>query len=404
MNLVRFHEPVTLNFRKSAGGVTATLDAHRDFVFSNAQLERILQEESVKSRFFKISRMDNIIPNFDVRIPKKTSTNRVLVYNGSGGYGDQILTWPFTLILHRMGYEVHVACDPGNQMCWWHMPWIKSISTFPMQADHFWMFDHFACYDAICNIMEHPNHPNPLDVLLAKVGIDPESIPAKDKVVRPMFTTGEMAATQPFQDKQIALYQFASANQVRNLPPADSAYILGKLCEAFPQYLWLGLYDEFIPRVYLEAAVEPLLDADKKQQVNEKQEPLVKVKYPNAVLYSARNLRELWAVASIAKVIVAPDSLMVHVAGCLGIPCVGMWGPYCPESRVTYYTNHYPIHNKAVCPLSPCNHYLATFPRYCPPRANRNVCEVMAAISPKQVIDGIHALVPESRAIPIKKP
>lgn len=402
MNLVRFHEPVTLNFRKSAGGVTATLDAHRDFIFSNSQLDRVMQEESVKTRAYKISRMDNMIPHFDVRLPRKEGLNRVLVYNGSGGYGDQILTWPFSLILHRMGYEVHIACDPGNQTCWWHLPWIKSITTLPMQADQFWMFDHFACYDSVCNVMEHPNHPHPLDVLLTKVGIDPTSIPAADKVVRPPFTAGEIAATQPFQDKQIAMFQFASANQVRNLPPADSAYIFGKVCEAFPQYLWLGLYDEFVPRAYLEAAVIPLLDENQKPKLNEKNEPLVKVKSPNAVLYSARNLRELWAVTSIAKVVVAPDSMMVHVAGSLGVPCVGLWGPYGPESRVTYYTNHHPIHNKSVCPQAPCNHYLATFPRYCPPRANRNVCEVMAAISPQQVIEGIWKLVPESKITPAK--
>jgi hypothetical protein len=56
------------------------------------------------------------IRNFDIRVRNFTD-NRVLLYNGSGGYGDQILTWPVARLLNGLGFKVHVLCDPGNELC-----------------------------------------------------------------------------------------------------------------------------------------------------------------------------------------------------------------------------------------------------------------------------------------------
>jgi ADP-heptose:LPS heptosyltransferase len=373
-----------------------TFDAHRDWVIPNAQLDRIMQEENVRNRTYKVSKMDNMFPNFHIEVPKKPGTNKILVYNGSGGYGDQLLTWPLTLILSRAGYEVHVACDPGNQTCWWNIPWVKSINVFPMQAEHFWMFEHHLCFDTVCNMMEHTPHPHPLDVMLKKIGIDPDSIPQEQKVVRPQFTASEMNAAMNYRERTIGIYQFASANPVRNLPPQDSAFLLKKLVEAFPNVTWLAVYDEFISPDYVNSCLEDVIDPETKEPKKDDKGNLVKkVKFPNVILLRVPNLRELWAITTQAKVVVSPDSMMVHVAGSLGVPCVGLWGPYGPLSRVKYYQNHYAIHNADTCPQAPCSHYLANFPKYCPPRQGRNVCECMAAVSPPQVITGITELCPE---------
>lgn len=380
-------------------------DAHKDWIIPNAQLDRVMQEKSIKSKAFKISKIDNLLPNFNVNVPKKPgSSNRILVYNGSGGYGDQILTWPFTLILARMGYDVHVMVDPGNQCCWWNIPWVKSTHVVPMQAEVFKLFDHYALFDTVCNTHEHPGHPHPLDVMLHKVGIDPASVPDDLKVVRPLFTSGEMAAAVPYKDRQIAIYQLASANPVRNLPANDSVFILSKLSDAFPQYTWLAVYDEYISKDYIQAMTDEVIDPKTKEaQKDDKGNVVRKVKFPNVIALSCPNLRELWAITSQAKVVVAPDSMMVHVAGSLDIPCVGLWGPYDPTSRMKYYKHHHAIFMSSACPYAPCSHYLATFPVYCPTRAGRTVCEVMSAISPEKVIEGVHRLVPESIITPQSK-
>jgi hypothetical protein len=404
MNIVRFHEPVTLSFRKSAGGSTMAFNAQCDYVFSNAQLDRVMQDENIRSRTYKVSRLDNLIPNFSVHNPRKSQRDKILVYNGSGGYGDQIITWPLTYILDHLGYEVHVVSDPGNQTCWWNLPWVKAIHVLPMQYELFKMYPHHIMFDHVCNMIEHGDNPHPVDLMLAKIGIDPATVPAEMKVIKPQYTASELAAALPYRERQVAIYQFASANPVRNLPPSDSAYMLSKLSEAFPQFTWLALYDEFIPKEYItDCLVDDIDPQTKEPKKNDKGEAIKKVKFNNVILLFVPNLRELWAITSQAKVVVSPDSMMVHVAGCQNVPCVGLWGPYAPESRVKYYQNHFPIHNKSVCPHAPCGHYLATFPKYCPPRQNRNSCECLAAISPQQVVEGIYKLVPESKPAPPPK-
>ena len=265
MNLIRFHEPTTLSFRKSAGGSTTTYDAHRDFVIANAQLDRVMQDENVRNRTFKISRLDNMLPNFNAQAPKRPGKNRVIVYNGSGGYGDQIMTWPFTLILARMGYEVHVCVDPGNQALWWNLPWVKSLNVLPMPYEIFQMFEHHILMDTVVNMYEHPDHPHPLDCMLHKIGIDPAQVPDAMKVVAPNFTGSEVNAGMAWRDRIFGIYQLAGANQVRNLPPQDSVFMLSKIAQAYPNVTWLSVYDEFIPKDYIQLLLEDEIDPETKE-------------------------------------------------------------------------------------------------------------------------------------------
>ena len=354
-----------------------------------------MQDESVRNRTFKISRMDNMVPNFNAQVPKRPGKNRILIYNGSGGYGDQIMTWPFTLILARMGYDVHVCVDPGNQALWWNFPWIKSLNVLPMPYEIFQMFEHHVLLDTVVNMYEHPDHPHPLDCMLRKIGVDPAQVPDSMKTVAPNFTGSEVTAGLAWRDRIFGIYQLAGANQVRNLPPQDSVFMLSKIAQAYPKVTWLAVYDEFIPKDYVNLLLEDEIDpATNEPKKDDKGNVIKKVRYSNVIVHCAPNIRELWAISSHAKVIVAPDSLMCHVAGCQGIPCVGLWGAFGPQSRMKHYKNHHPIHNKEVCQHAPCHHYLATFPKYCPPRQGRTVCEVMASIDPNQVIDGIAKVAP----------
>lgn len=366
-------------------------------------------------RVFKVSRIENRISNFNA-LARKPGTQRLLLYNGSGGYGDQIMTWPFARILTTYGFEVHVLSDPGNQTCWWNFPWIKSIQALPMQHEAFKMFDYHVMLEAVVNTDEHQDQQHPLDVMLHKVGIDPATIDIKQKVIRPNFTYLEMQVANQFQGKQIGMYQLASANPIRCLPPNDTAFILSKIADAYPDIHWLALYDEFIPETYRTAVncircggrgtidhiaevVASGTDTTPPPAPVVTQEPCPKCKgsktlRPNIQLFCASALRELWALTTKARIVVGPDSMMVHVAGSMDVPCVGLWGLTHPGNRVKYYKNHAPIWKKEACPFAPCFAYAGNFPKYCPPRPNRTVCECLGAISPQDVIDGIKQFIP----------
>jgi ADP-heptose:LPS heptosyltransferase len=172
--------------------------------------------------------------------------------------------------------------------------------------------------------------------MLNRMGVDPESIADEDKVERPNFTPGEIGslAAVKQQHPKLGFFQLASAKPVRGLPPADSALLALKLAEATPEVHWLCLHDEFVPKDYKEALESKAIER----------------KQSNVQLFCAANLRELWALAESASIVVSPDSMMIHVAGIFGVPCVGLWGPMDPYRRTRYYKNHTPLWHKEFCP------------------------------------------------------
>ncbi len=392
MNLVNFAESLAINFKKSAGTTAITFEAGKDYVMPFAQLNRILGDAAVNSRLFKCSRIENRIQNFNVSA-RKVGTQRLLLFNGSGGYGDQVLTWPFAKILSTLGFEVHILTDPGNQSCWWNFPWVKSVNVTPIPYEHFKMYDYHAMFEAVVNTDEHQDQKHPLDVMLAKVGIDPNQVDPALKVVPPNFTFSEMQSTRRFESKKFGIFQLSCANPVRSLTPSNSAYLLLQLAEEFPDIHWYAISDEFVPKEYSEMLVCRACDGKndpygKVCPTCEGQKVLAK----NIELYTSQSLRELWAMTTRAQIVVAPDSMMVHVAGALGVPCVGLWGMVDPMNRVRYYTKHAAVWKRKVCPFSPCYAYAATFPKYCPPANPRVSCDVLAAITPKDVIDAVRSL------------
>jgi hypothetical protein len=225
---------------------------------------------------------------------------------------------------------------------------------------------------------EHQDQEHPVDVMLRKIGVDPRSVDPALKSVRPNFTYTEMANAMQFKDKTLGMYQLSSANQVRCFQPSDSVFTLLKLAERSGHSLARS-----VGRVR-EAGI---------QKPSKTRSPSLEI--TNIQPYTSPNLRDLWALTTRVRCHRrSPDSMMVHIAGSMGVPCVGLWGPMSPESRVAYYKNHLPIFHRELCPHAPCFAYSNTFPKYCPPRPNgRTTCEVLAGISPIEIIEAISKVV-----------
>lgn len=440
MNIVRFFEAVTVSFKKSAGATTTIFEANRDYVISQSQLERITQDENVRNRLFKVSRLEHRLRPFDPALKRANAPNRLLFYNGSGGYGDQIVSWPVAKWLAEQGFEVHVMADPGNQCCWYNFPWVKTIQSMPLAYEQFKMFDWHFLMEHVNNTDEHMDQMHPVDTMFVHMGVDPRTIAPEKKVVEPIFTWAEQnSVRQVFTDKRfLGIFQLSSANPIRALPPNDAAFLLYRLAEATPDIHWLAVFDEFIPKAYPDAlkcrscggagkapngvtevrnfegtllgytgtatpamvanpeagpalALAAVLESKDKPPVDCQECHGTGLLAPNIQPYTSPHLRDLWALTRFrASIVVAPDSMMVHTAGCQSVPCVGLWGPVGPANRAGYYKNHFPIFHREACPFAPCFSYLAVFPKYCPPRgAGRSVCEVTAAVTPAEVIDAV---------------
>jgi len=386
VKLISFSETIYASFRKSAGAHHCVMEAHRDYVITAHQAQTLLKDhEPIRQRLFKFSELNPRLTSFNVGA-RRAGTQRILLYNGSGGYGDQIITWPLAKILSEIGFDVHVLADPGNLVCWSNFPFIKATLTLPIPYEVLKLYDYHLLYDYVVNADEHPSQQHPLDTMLNQIGIPPQSVKPEQKVVAPIFTVSEMRAMMgAFSDKTIAIYQLSAALGVRSLVPDESAALLGSLATAYPDWHWLAIHDDFIPKDYVEKTTA--------------------LRLGNVQTVNQQILRELWALTKRAAIVIAPDSMMVHVAGSMGVPCVGLWGPVDPGLRVNYYKGHVPIFKKEACAYAPCHTCNGEWPRYCPKRESRKQCDVISAITHQDVIDAIvKATGTKPSATPVRVP
>jgi ADP-heptose:LPS heptosyltransferase len=177
------------------------------------------------------------------------------------------------------------------------------------------------------------------------------------------------AITALTQGKAYAVYQICAASPARSLTADKSAFVLRNLATSFPELAWYAIYDGFIPPAYIEAA---------------------KLEMPDNVFpISFKKFREIFALVATARVCVSPDSLVSHVAGSLGVPCVGLWGSTDPKLRIAYYENHVALTSSASCPVSPCMVHLGSLPPpFCPSFARR-ACACIDDITATDVIQAV---------------
>ncbi len=109
---------------------------------------------------------------------------------------------------------------------------------------------------------------------------------------------------------------------------------------------------------------------------------------------SGISFRQSCAVANTADCFIGPDSAILHVAGALGIPAVGLYGPFPWKLRTAHSPSVHAIQGTGGC--SPCFHHdLGTmknhFPAHCP-SGSKGVCQVLGTISPERIIQKVEKI------------
>lgn len=108
---------------------------------------------------------------------------------------------------------------------------------------------------------------------------------------------------------------------------------------------------------------------------------------------AARNLtfRQSCAVINNADCVLGPDSAMIHVAGALGVPAVGLYGPFLASLRTAYSPTTFAIQSHGPC--APCFHHAyldVEWPANGPCNKSGR-CDVLAKISPETIVQRVLA-------------
>ena len=101
------------------------------------------------------------------------------------------------------------------------------------------------------------------------------------------------------------------------------------------------------------------------------------------------SFRQSVAYLTTCNAFLGPDSSLLHAAGTLDVPAVGLFGPYPWQLRIKYYTSVFAIQGKEGCDKAPC--FYVQWPGLGPfpidgPCATKGVCVPLAAIEPDRII------------------
>lgn len=121
---------------------------------------------------------------------------------------------------------------------------------------------------------------------------------------------------------------------------------------------------------------------------------------PNGVLDMTRfglTFRQSVGFLTTCDAFLGPDSSLMHAAGTLDIPGVGLFGPIDMKLRIAYYDSIFGMDGRGVCPMAPCGHtYHSGLPQF-PldgPCAKDGVCTELAAIKPDGIRYQLEKLAP----------
>lgn len=346
----------------------SVLDAYKPYLFDDRQYQKLIKN-GLQPFMEEVSSAWPALKPINAEVDGKGK--EVLLYNSVGGMGDNIMMWPFSRILAQRGYRVHILVTPGYESLWIGHSWIQSIITLPAPWVTIQRFHGHAFFEHLTNWYVHKDQEHPLDIMLMKVGLDPQSISDSEKRVVPKFTHWEEEiSNRLYKGKRIAFFQMAASQHARSQAPEQSRNLLTALAREFPELHWIGLYGPRTPGIYYEP-------------------PL---KEPNVEFRLFQKIRVFWSLLRRSEVCVGPDSMLIHAAGTLGVPSVGLWGIHNPESRVQYYLNHFPIFLSEKCARAPCYWASTDMPTFCPDKIpDRTRCGVLQAITEDILIAKVRA-------------
>lgn len=98
--------------------------------------------------------------------------------------------------------------------------------------------------------------------------------------------------------------------------------------------------------------------------------------------------RQSCAVVNTADCFVGADSALLHVAGALAVPAVGLYGPFPWKLRTAHSPTTFAFQGTGDC--APCFHHVSAtmrnhFPAHCP-SASKGMCEVVNSTKPERVV------------------
>jgi len=274
-------------------------------------------------------------------------TNKTLLVWRTGGIGDLLFIQP-NLIYLKQKYptcKIKFACGPQYQSMVKAWAFIDEVLDLPFGFQKLIQSDYHVIFEGVIERTKQSETENAYNLFSKWMGLDlsndllqPKQEPKKETLNEVQNKIEELG----FKGKDFILLQLKASSPIRT-PSPD---------------VWLKIVNELLKDGNKIIITDAPHNSDMVNKFLEK----VDQKYINKDIFnfSPYSLELDYGVAlcSLAKIVVGTDSAMMHIAASLDVPCMGVYGPFPGEIRLSLYKNSDWVNCKKEC--SPCFSHMNT--------------------------------------------
>lgn len=312
-------------------------------------------------------RMTQYVMTADMELTENGDWNgRHILLIRAGGFGDLVLLTPVLREIKRRWPTciTHVSCMPLYAPVLQGLPFVDHVTNYPVRVEDLDTFDAFVFYEKTVETNPKAKKVHMTDLFADVAGITGNFDKKPEYRISDKEVIWAMEAFPRTDRVQRLCVQVGASARARVYP----LELMGRVAE---QMMKLG-WEVFLLGARGEIAVNDM---------------------PGLKNLSAMDLtfRQSSAVLNNADCVLAGDSALLHIAGALGVPAVGLYGPFLGILRTAYCPSTFVIQQHGPC--APCFHhaYLRNDWPENGPCQKTNKCEVLAAIQPERVVQRILA-------------
>ncbi len=297
-----------------------------------------------------------------------------VLFMRAGGFGDLVLMTPVLRALKAKWPTCHIAvcCFKDYSPVLANLPFVDELLPFPLTKTQAETYDAWVFYENAIERNPRAREIHATDLFAEIAGISLADADRRPEYrVKPTEAIWANEAYPRTTGLRRVCVQVGASGACRVYPKGKMGEVCRELVSRGVEVFLLGRKGEVRTPEKTPALLRNLAEAD-------------------------LTFRQSCAVLSQADGFLGADSALLHVAGALGIPSVGLYGAFPWKLRTAYCPTTHAIQGVPLGSMCPCFHHENAplknhFPVGCPTAA-RGFCGVLEGIEPKRIVAKVEQL------------
>lgn len=268
---------------------------------------------------------------------KEDLTNKSLLSFRNGGIGDLMFQLPAVRELKEKypSFKFYLCCSSHYKLLFEGIPYIDGLVELPLSLDYLKQFDYFVNFENLIENNDDAEIVDAYELHARKFFIEPKNY-RPELVVNKNIEKEVLKDLQPYKDKIKIIISFAASATLRSVNPLFYKKMIELLNQRNDLIFFIsgsGGQSESIDKFINSLANKRICK--------------------NVAKIYGKNIQQTMALIKNSHCVVGPDSGLLHIAGGLSIPLVGIFGAFPPSLRLKYYKNG--IGLKGFASVHPCH-------------------------------------------------